>query len=93
MTDGIMINGDQVLVLLAVCLAVLAVAVAGRALLAAAVIACLQWAVIHYWPDNLTLVWVALGVPALLAGYTLADALTGTTGLGSTPRRRRGDRR
>ena len=34
-----MINGDQVLVLLAVGLAVLAVAVAGRALLAAAVIA------------------------------------------------------
>ena len=27
--------------------------------------------------------WVVLGVPALLAGYTLADALTGSTGLGT----------
>ena len=52
MTGGIMINGDQVLVLLAVCLAVLAVAVAGRVLLAAAVIACIQWLVIHYLASN-----------------------------------------
>ena len=94
--NGITVTGDQVLVVLAVCLVVLVVAVAGRVLLAAAVIAGIQWATIHFWPDNLTLVWVVLGVPALLAGYTLADALMGTTGLGSTNgghRRRSGGRR
>ena len=93
---GITVTGDQVLVVLAVCLVVLVVAVAGRVLLAAAVIAGIQWAVITYLPGNATLVWVVLGVPALLAGYTLADALTGTTGLGSTSgghRRRGGGRR
>ena len=80
---------------LAVCLVVLVIAVAGRVLLAAAVIAGIQWAVIHFWPGNITLVWVVLGVPALLAGYTLADALTGSTGLGSAGgyRRRGGSRR
>ena len=34
-------------------------------------------------------VWVVLGVPALLAGYTLADVLTGATGLGANDGRRR----
>ena len=68
---------------------VVLVAVAGRVLLAAAVIAGIQWLVIHYLASNATLVWVVLGVPALLAGYTLADALTGSTGLGSVLRRRR----
>jgi hypothetical protein len=63
-----------VLVVLAVCLVIVLVAVAGRVLLAAAVIAGIQWLVIHYLSANVTLVWVALGVPALLAGYTLADA-------------------
>ena len=94
--QGITVTGDQVLVVLAVCLVVLVVAVAGRVLLAAAVIAGIQWAAIHFWPDNVTLVWVVLGVPALLAGYTLADGLTGTTGLGSAGsghRRRGGGRR
>ena len=86
---GITVTGNQVLVVLAVCLGVLVLAVAGRVLLAAAVIAGIQWAVIHYLPTNATLVWVVLGVPALLAGYTLADALTGSTGLGSSGRRRR----
>jgi hypothetical protein len=92
---GITVTGDQVLVVLAVCLVVLVVAVAGRVLLAAAVIAGIQWAAIHFWPENVTLVWVVLGVPALLAGYTLADALTGSTGLGSSGghRRRGGGRR
>ena len=70
--------------MLAVVLVVLVVAVAGRVLLAAAVIAGIQWAVINYWAENQTLIWVVLGVPALLAGYTLADALTGSTGLGSS---------
>jgi hypothetical protein len=93
--NGITVTGDQVLVVLAVCLVVLVVAVAGRVLLAAAVIAAIQWAAIHFWPENVTLVWVVLGVPALLAGYTLADALMGTTGLGSTNggHRRRGSGR
>jgi hypothetical protein len=68
---------------------VLVIAVAGRVLLAATVIAGIQWAVIHYLPGNATLLWAVLGVPALLAGYTLAEALTGSTGLGSTGRRRR----
>jgi hypothetical protein len=88
--NGITVTGDQVLVVLAVCLTIVLVAVAGRVLLAAAVIAGVQWLVIHYLSANVTLVWVVLGVPALLAGYTLADALTGTTGLGATLRHRRG---
>jgi hypothetical protein len=91
--DGITVTGDQVLAMLAVCLVVLVVAVAGRVLLAAAVIAGIQWVVISYLADNATLVWVVLGVPALLAGYTLADALSGTTGLGTIGHRRRGGTR
>lgn len=85
---GFTVTSGQVVMVLGVLLVVILVAVAGRVLLAAAVIAGAQWAVITYWPQNTTLVWVALGVPALLAGYTLADALTGSTGLGSTGRRR-----
>ena len=91
--DGFTVTGGQVLALLAVLLVVVLVAVAGRVLLAAAVIVGGQWSVITYWSDNATLVWVVLGVPALLAGYTLADALTGSTGLGSGSRRRGGARR
>ena len=87
------VTGGQVLAALAVLLIVVLVAVAGRALFAAAVIAGVQWAVITYWADNSTLVWVVLGVPALLAGYTLAEALTGSTGLGSGSQRRRGGAR
>jgi hypothetical protein len=88
------VTGGQMLAVVAVLLVVVLVAVAGRVLLAAAVITGVQWSVITYWPDNPTLVWVVLGVPALLAGYTLADALTGSTGLGtSSPRRRGGSRR
>jgi len=79
-----------VLIALGVCLVIVLVAVVGRVLLAAAVIAGIQWLVIHYLASNVTLVWVALGVPALLAGYTLADALTGSIGLGSSLRKRRG---
>ncbi len=89
MFDGFTVTGNQVLTVLAVCLLVAVVVAAGRALLAAAVIAGVQWLVITYAAGNTTLLWVALGVPALLAGYTLADALTGTTGLGATDGRRR----
>jgi hypothetical protein len=63
------------------------------AVLAAAVIVAAQWAVITYWPGNATLLWVVLAVPALLAGYTLAEALTGSTGLGASSHRRRGGAR
>jgi hypothetical protein len=87
------VTSGQVLALLAVLLVVVLVAVAGRVLLAAAVIAGVQWAVITYLPGNATLVWVVLGVPALLAGYTLADALTGSTGLGTRSHGRRGGAR
>jgi hypothetical protein len=89
------VTGGQVLAVLAVLLIVVLVAVAGRALFAAAVIAAVQWTVITYWSGNTTLLWVVLGVPALLAGYTLADALTGSTGLASSSshRRRGGARR
>ena len=85
MIDGfITVTGGQILAVLAVLLIVVLVAVAGRVLFAAAV---------TYWPGNATLVWVVLAVPALLAGYTLADALTGSTGLGSGSHRRRGGSR
>ena len=87
---GITVTGDQVVVILAVLVSLVLIAVAGRVLLAAGVIAGGQWLVIHYLSANTTLVWVVLAVPALLAGYTLADALTGTTGLGSALRHRRG---
>ena len=84
------VTGTQLLVVLGVLLVVLVVAVAGRVLLTAAVIVGIQWAVVTYWSDNATLVWVVLAVPALLAGYTLADALTGSTGIGTSGHRRRG---
>jgi hypothetical protein len=89
------VTGTQVLVVLGVLLVVLVVAVAGRVLLTAAVIVGVQWAVVTYWANNTTLVWVVLAVPALLAGYTLADALTGSTGLGTSSghHRRGGGRR
>ena len=80
------VTGGQLLALLGVLLVVVLVAVAGRVLLAAAVIVAAQWVVITYWAENTTLVWVVLAVPALLAGYTLADGLTGSTGLGSGSR-------
>lgn len=90
--NGFTMTGGQVVAVLAVLLVVALMAVAGRVLLAAAVIAGAQWAVITYWPGNTTLVWVVLGIPALLAGYTLADSLTGSTGLGGSNRRRGGRR-
>ena len=65
------------------CLTIVLIAVAGRVLLGGRGDRGIQWLVIHYLASNVTLLWVALGVPALLAGYTLADALTGSIGLGS----------
>ncbi len=69
---GWTVTGGQLLAVLGVLLVVVLVAVAGRVLLAAAVIVGTQWTVITYWAQNTTLVWVVLVVPALLAGYTLA---------------------
>ena len=92
MTSGYTVTGGQIVTVIAVLLAVVLIAVAGRVLLVAAVIAGAQWAVITYWPHNTTLLWAVLVVPGLLAGYTLADALTGSTGLGSSNRRRGGRR-
>jgi hypothetical protein len=90
---GFTVTTGQLLAVLGVLLLVVLVAVAGRVLLAAAVIVGAQWMVITYWAQNTTLVWVVLAVPALLAGYTLPDGLTGSTGLGSGSHRRRGDAR
>jgi hypothetical protein len=90
--NGFTVTGGQVVAVLAVLLVIVLMAVAGRVLLAAAVIAGAQWAVLTYWPGNTTLLWVVLGIPALLAGYTLADSLTGSTGIGGSNRRRGGRR-
>jgi hypothetical protein len=91
--DGFTVTSGQMLAVLAILLGVMLIAVAGRVLLAAAVIVGVQWSVVTYWPANTTLIWVVLIVPALLAGYTLADGLTGATGLGSGSHRRRGGAR
>jgi hypothetical protein len=91
--SGFTVTGGQVVVAVAVLLGVILIAVAGRVLLAAAMIVGAQWAVITYWPHNTTLLWAALILPALVAGYTLADALSGSTGLGHSARRRTGGRR
>ena len=56
-----------------------AVGLAGRSLVTGAVILGVQWAVItHARPDQVVY-WVALGLPAVLAGYTLTRAFTLTT--------------
>jgi hypothetical protein len=65
------------------------VSLAGRVGLTAGLIVGVQWVVITH-PGNATLLWVVLGVPALLAGYTLTRALTVTTM--DVPRRRGGRR-
>jgi predicted transporter len=54
------------------------VSLVGRVLITAGVIAGAQWLVITYAAANTTLLWVVLGVPALLAAYTLTKALTVT---------------
>lgn len=60
----------------------------GRTVLTAAGIVGVQWIVIVY-PGNTTLLLVVLGLPALLASYTLTKALTVTT---EAPRQRGGRR-
>ncbi|MGH3902448.1 MAG: hypothetical protein ACRDTA_30170 [Pseudonocardiaceae bacterium] len=52
-----------------------AVSLLGRVLTTALVIVGVQWLVITY-SSNHTLLWVVLGLPALLASYTLTRALT-----------------
>jgi hypothetical protein len=91
--EGFTVTSGQLLAVLAILLVIVLIAVAGRVLLAAAVIVAGHWAVITYWSENTTLLWVVLGIPALLAGYTLADGLTGSTGLGTSAHRRRGGAR
>ncbi|MGH3812441.1 MAG: hypothetical protein ACRDUV_08295 [Pseudonocardiaceae bacterium] len=54
-----------------------AVPLIGRVLTTALVIVGVQWLVITH-PANQTLLWVVLGLPALLASYTLTKALTVT---------------
>lgn len=61
----------------------------GRVALTAALIVGVQWIVITH-PGNTTLLVVVLGLPALLASYTLTKALTVTTM--DTPHRRSGRR-
>jgi uncharacterized membrane protein len=65
------------------------VSLAGRVGVSAGLIGGVQWLVITH-PSNTTLLWVVLGVPALLAGYTLTRALTVTTS--DMPRHRDGRR-
>jgi hypothetical protein len=55
-----------------------AVSLLGRVLIAAAVIAGGQYAVIRYAHNNVTLLLCALAVPALLAAATAVKALTVT---------------
>jgi hypothetical protein len=66
------------------------VSLAGRVVLTAAVIVGVQWVVITH-PGNPAVLWVVLGLPALLAAHSLTRALTVTT-VDITPRRRGGRR-
>jgi hypothetical protein len=61
------------------------VSLAGRVAVTAALIAVTQWVVVTH-PGNAVVIWVALGLPDLLAAHTLTRALTVTTL--DTPRRR-----
>jgi hypothetical protein len=62
---------------------------AGRVTVTAGLIVAAQWVVITH-PGNKVVLWVALGLPALLAAYTLTRALTVTTM--DAPRKRGGPR-
>lgn len=64
------------------------VSLTGRIVLTAAGIVGVQWVVIVY-PGDPTLLLVVLGLPALIASYTLTKALTVTT---EAPRQRGGRR-
>lgn len=66
------------------------VSLAGRVLFNAALIIAVQWVMISYQADR-WLILAALGVPALVASYTVTRALTVTTR--DMPRRRGGGRR
>ena len=48
----------------------------GRVLGTAAVIVGVQWLVITRYLDNVTLMWVVLAVPALVAAFALVKAVT-----------------
>jgi hypothetical protein len=80
---------ELVLYGLAAVVLVVALWLAGRVLLTAAAIVGLEWLVIHYAVDNLTLLLVALSVPALFAAHTVTQALSGTAGLVRRGGRRR----
>lgn len=62
---------------------------AGRVAVTTGLLGVVQWVVITH-PGNAVVLWVALGLPDLLAGYSLTRALTITTV--DTPRRRGGRR-
>lgn len=66
-----------------------AVSLAGRVLVTGGLIVGVQWLVITYAAGS-TLFWVALALPALIAGHVLTKAVT-VTSLDTT--RRRGQRR
>lgn len=67
-----------------------AVSLVGPVLTTALVIVGVQWLVITH-PSNQTLLWVVLGIPALVASYTLTKALT-VTEIRSSSRDRSGRR-
>jgi hypothetical protein len=67
-----------------------AMSLVGRMLTTALVIMGVQWLAITH-PPNQTLLWGALGLPALLASYTLTKALT-VTEIRPSPRDRSGRR-
>ncbi len=62
-----------------------------RVVITAVVIVGGQWLVITRFSSNPTLVWVALGLPALVAAYALTKALT-VTEINPSQRRRSGRR-
>jgi hypothetical protein len=65
------------------------VSLVGRVLVTALVIVGVQWLVLTH-SENVTLRWVVLGFPALVAAYTLTKALTV---MEINPSRRRGGSR
>jgi ABC-type transport system involved in cytochrome c biogenesis permease subunit len=56
-----------------------AVSLAGRSIVTGGLILGVQWLVITHAEVRSTAYWVALGLPAVLAGYTLVRACTVTT--------------
>jgi hypothetical protein len=68
------------------------VSLLGRVLVTAVVIVGAQWLVITHPGSNPTLLWVALGLPALVTAYTLTKVLT-VTEIRPASRARGGGRR